>query len=253
MSDKPKMFPLQAGYSRDARPGPLSIPWSVAEKAYGVYAARYGRSQSLERLAERGGFGTNEMDDLYPPWRAEVDEIVALRVERDKLQAAITEHAQQKADDRCWLDDIGLYSAAGVSHLADNQVGDKTAMLKNCERYIERRCAGGKWPTYAELEAELARIDAVMARRPALDKPTRAENIEHAIATAKLADDLKAERDKLQAFKDWVHAYLDGQGVPHHPSGTHGAAGCRIGDRMDWLMERLRTAEAEVARESRRL
>jgi hypothetical protein len=42
--------------------------------------------------------------------------------------------------------------------------------------------------------------------------------------------------DKLQAFKDWVHGYLDGKGVPHHPPGTHGAEGCRIGDRMDWLV-----------------
>lgn len=46
----------------------------------------------------------------------------------------------------------------------------------------------------------------------------------------------RQERDKLQAFKDWVHNYLDRHGVPHHPPGTHGAAGCRIGDRMDWLM-----------------
>lgn len=45
--------------------------------------------------------------------------------------------------------------------------------------------------------------------------------------------------DKLQAFKDWVHNYLDEHGVPHHPPGTHGAAGCRIGDRMDWLMAQL--------------
>ncbi len=45
-----------------------------------------------------------------------------------------------------------------------------------------------------------------------------------------------AERDKLQAFKSWVHGFLDNVGVPHHPPGTHGAAGCRIGDRMDWLM-----------------
>ncbi len=51
------------------------------------------------------------------------------------------------------------------------------------------------------------------------------------------------EIDKRQKFKDWVHAYLDTHGVPHHPPGTHGAAGCRIGDRMDWLMERLRQAE----------
>jgi hypothetical protein len=46
------------------------------------------------------------------------------------------------------------------------------------------------------------------------------------------------ERDRLAKFKAWVHDYLDRHGVPHHPPGTHGAEGCRIGDRMDWLMER---------------
>lgn len=51
--------------------------------------------------------------------------------------------------------------------------------------------------------------------------------------------ELRAQRDKLQAFKDWVHAYLDSHGVPHHPPGPHGAEGCRIGDRMDWLMARI--------------
>jgi hypothetical protein len=56
---------------------------------------------------------------------------------------------------------------------------------------------------------------------------------------AGLADRL----DKLQRFKDWVHAYLDAHGVPHHPPGTHGAEGCRIGDRMDWLMKRLAPIE----------
>lgn len=59
-------------------------------------------------------------------------------------------------------------------------------------------------------------------------------------------EQVKAERDKLQAFKDWVHTYLDAHGVPHHPPGIHGAEGCRIGDRMDWLMERLRRAEART-------
>ena len=59
--------------------------------------------------------------------------------------------------------------------------------------------------------------------------------------------ELKAERDKLQAFKTWVHEYLDAHGVPHHPPGTHGAEGCRIGDRMDWVFaerDRLRAMPA---------
>jgi len=51
---------------------------------------------------------------------------------------------------------------------------------------------------------------------------------------------LLVERDKLQAFKDWVHAYLDKLNVPHSPpGGPHGQEGCRIGDRMDWLVANL--------------
>lgn len=36
-------------------------------------------------------------------------------------------------------------------------------------------------------------------------------------------------------FKEYVHARLDHAGVPYHPEGPHGAHGCRIGDRLDWL------------------
>lgn len=61
---------------------------------------------------------------------------------------------------------------------------------------------------------------------------------------AQVVGSLIAERDKLQAFKTWVHDYLDTHGVPHHPPGTHGAEGCRIGDRMDWLMAELAAAKA---------
>ena len=60
-------------------------------------------------------------------------------------------------------------------------------------------------------------------------------------------DALKSERDALKAFKSWVHKYLDDHGVPHHPPGTHGAEGCRIGDRMDWLMARVVKADPEGA------
>jgi hypothetical protein len=67
----------------------------------------------------------------------------------------------------------------------------------------------------------------------------------HGVALRDHIDALTAERDKLQAFKAWVHQYLDAHGVPHHPPGTHGAEGCRIGDRMDWLMDRLEATAEE--------
>lgn len=59
----------------------------------------------------------------------------------------------------------------------------------------------------------------------------------HILALCAALEQAERERDALQRFKDWVHAYLDSKGVPNHPPGTHGAAGCRIGDRMDWVMK----------------
>lgn len=66
MSDK--RFPV-------LRPGPLgrlkprTIPWRMAELVYEEYSRKYGTSQSLERIAERGGFGDEEiLDFLEMAW-----------------------------------------------------------------------------------------------------------------------------------------------------------------------------------------
>jgi hypothetical protein len=47
---------------------------------------------------------------------------------------------------------------------------------------------------------------------------------------------LRAERDALQRFKDFVHRRLDTAGVPTHPDGPHSKEGCRIGDRLDLVV-----------------
>ena len=45
------------------------MPWSVGVAAWERYAARYGCDQSVERIAERGGFGFGEMHMfLGPGW-----------------------------------------------------------------------------------------------------------------------------------------------------------------------------------------
>jgi hypothetical protein len=41
-----------------------TISWAEHLEAYEVYAAKYGRSQSAERIAERGGFGHAEFTAL---------------------------------------------------------------------------------------------------------------------------------------------------------------------------------------------
>ncbi len=67
MSDV-RPFPIQSEIpkERDERGGlipimPCTIPWWLAEIAYEYYSERYGTGQSLERLAERGGFGRYEL------------------------------------------------------------------------------------------------------------------------------------------------------------------------------------------------
>lgn len=101
-----RMFPLQT--SRHAPPGPVQIPWSVAEKAYGAYAREYGRSQSLERLAERGGFGWCEMDTLYPNWREEVSEIAKLKAELGQLRAACRPSDEAVAAAKRWASSVSI-------------------------------------------------------------------------------------------------------------------------------------------------
>ena len=55
-----KLFPIQRGLRSDAH----AVPWRLAEIAYTAYARRYGTDQSLKRLAERGGFGVEEIAEL---------------------------------------------------------------------------------------------------------------------------------------------------------------------------------------------
>ena len=42
-------------------PPDCSIPWWLAEVAYVYYVEECGEGQSLERMAERGGFGRSEL------------------------------------------------------------------------------------------------------------------------------------------------------------------------------------------------
>lgn len=57
--DRP--FPIQGegvGHDRKER---TYIPWWLAEEAYAEYVRRFGNQQTLQRLADRGGFGRDEL------------------------------------------------------------------------------------------------------------------------------------------------------------------------------------------------
>lgn len=96
-----KMFPIASSYGYTGPAFPKSIPWSVAEKAYSVYVATGGRSQTLERLAERGGFHAQEMDEYHPTWREEAGEIAALRAKLAEAERECDEAlAQGRREER---------------------------------------------------------------------------------------------------------------------------------------------------------
>lgn len=82
-----------------------------------------------------------------------------------KLDDAIRAHRAQKADDRCIEDDDRLYEALGDGIKCDRRVGNKKEMLKNCERFIDRRCVAGNWPTYADLEERIRNLEELLRLR----------------------------------------------------------------------------------------
>jgi len=47
----------------------IYITWAAHLRAYAVYSNIYGTSQSEDRIAQRGGFGAEELDLFYPEWR----------------------------------------------------------------------------------------------------------------------------------------------------------------------------------------
>ncbi len=93
-----KKFPVMWTDNRVSKPGPTSIPWSVADKAYSVYVARYGAQQSLELLAQRGGFYATELDDFLSSWREEASEVDALRAEVAQLNTELAARLRVSID-----------------------------------------------------------------------------------------------------------------------------------------------------------
>lgn len=44
------------------------LKWEIAEKVYEQYCRLYGDDQSLKRIAERGGFGVDEIINYLNKW-----------------------------------------------------------------------------------------------------------------------------------------------------------------------------------------
>lgn len=93
------------------------------------------------------------LEDLRQLFIVATDEI-------KRLQEAIREHRDQRGDDRCWLDDLKLYSALGEDVIANNNLPPKDKFLANCGRFYDSRCHNANWPSYQELEAIVKAADS---------------------------------------------------------------------------------------------
>jgi hypothetical protein len=115
-----KRFPIQDG---------LTIPWSLAEKAYEMYSQLYGSDQSLERLAERGGFGVTELAVLLAgrqPGKDKCTDAILGRAIRQLVGMEVTEAPQQTSEDKgpeCDATWIAIYGATVAVCVAQYRVG----------------------------------------------------------------------------------------------------------------------------------
>jgi hypothetical protein len=89
-----RMFNMQRG---------PNIPWWLAEVIYAAYSERYGKSQSLERLHERGGFSWKEVEFLYGepatrysrPGKVIMDEALAKALPKVSFQSGVSSWMEQ--------------------------------------------------------------------------------------------------------------------------------------------------------------
>lgn len=61
-------------------------------------------------------------------------------------------------------------------------------------------------------------------------------------------EDLRADITKASNFKAFVHKRLDEMGIPTHPDGEHSKAGCRIGDRLDIVQNKLASLSETISK-----
>lgn len=83
--------------------------------------------------------------------------IDTLITELDSIISVIKDIHSQHADDLCWMDIDRIFQAVNLL-MPDRRVGDKAAMKRNCNRFIDVMCQGGEWKSYAELERENAHL-----------------------------------------------------------------------------------------------
>ena len=146
-----KRFPIQGG---------LSVTWAAAERAYDAYATKFGRRQSLERLAERGGFGVKEFAWLYlgardqPPGHGQGMNVSESDLGRALLAGEVctAKHEKNLADAEERIEE--LERALATADERARRLNEISGRWKDRARQAEIRAAGAdaraKWFEEAE-------------------------------------------------------------------------------------------------------
>lgn len=109
------------------------------------------------------------------------------------------------------------------------------AQLREREKEITRLTLGGPASAYVES----TRNDALKAEVEAAHKQRAEEVMEYVRRNRTLKAEVAG-----QAFKAFVHRRLDTAGVPENPEPPkHALEGCRIGDRLDWIVAKVQRYE----------
>lgn len=96
-----RMFPIQRS---------TPIPWELAQRAYDTYADLFGTGQSLECLAERGGFGLQEFACLFAGHYPDSEHRDCV-LRADAVGRKLAEQEAELGQLRQWVSDLqdGMY------------------------------------------------------------------------------------------------------------------------------------------------
>lgn len=128
------------------------------------------------------------------------------------------------------LPECGWCNAAGEHARAEEYARDikaKDATIARLERELERekKAHAATAGSHVRLREENERLEREL------------QQAKDAVVIERGEWELQCERaEKAEAFKSYVHQRLDEAGVPTHPDGPHSKAGCRVGDRLDYLI-----------------
>jgi hypothetical protein len=100
-----------------------------------------------------------------------------------QLRSTIRTHRDQKADDRCWLDDYLLWKTLADSPAEPLALPSKDEMMKLCRNYYELRRADTLDEVPADAIVDAARWDNDLEAMGEVDLKVEIERLESAIRT----------------------------------------------------------------------